>query len=150
MESVFKEIWEAFMDTHFREFLDTYLDAWRTSSLTVISDLISKDYKGREITGREIVDFEFEESIRGWKHGFDFAKENNAQWNLREISIIPLRLDEMLVIIAASMDIRGEGLTSANLFFQTFKKDSFNNWYLIRSYIEAGIPIESIMSIKFN
>ncbi|ETI67246.1 hypothetical protein [Neobacillus vireti] len=136
------------MDNQFRKFLEAYLDAWRSSSLTEMSDLISNNYKGREITGGEIVDFEFEESILGWEQGFNFVKENNAQWALNEISIIPLKADEMLVIISATILIQGEGLNSANLFFQTFKKDSSNDWKLIRSYIEAGIPIENIKRMQ--
>ncbi|MBU8915960.1 flavoprotein [Neobacillus sp. 114] len=138
------------MDNQFRKFLDTFLDAWRSSSLTEISDLISNNYKGREITGGEIVDFEFDESILGWEQGFKFVKENNAQWELNEISIIPLRADEMLVIISATILMQGEGLNTANLFFQTFKKDSSKDWKLIRSYIEAGIPIENIKRMQFN
>jgi len=132
------------MDNLFRKFLDDFLDAWRTSSLTEIRNLISEDYKGREITGGGIVDFGFEESISGWEQGFNFVKDNNAQWELNEISIIPLRVDEMLVIISATMIIQGKRLNSANLFFDTFKKDSSNNWRLERSYIEAGISIENI------
>ncbi|MBS4214251.1 flavoprotein [Neobacillus rhizophilus] len=138
------------MDNQFRKFLDTFLDAWRSCSLTEISDLISNNYKGREITGGEIVDFEFDESILGWEQGFKFVKENNAQWELNEISIIPLRADEMLVIISATILMQGEGLNTANLFFQTFKKDSSKDWKLIRSYIEAGIPIENIKRMQFN
>ncbi|MEH7238886.1 flavoprotein [Bacillus sp. JJ1562] len=138
------------MDNQFRKFLDTYLDAWRSSSLNEMGNLISNNYKAREITRGEIVDFEFEESILGWEQGFNFVKENNAQWELNEISIIPLRADEMLVIISATILIQGESLNSANLFFQTFKKDSSNDWKLIRSYIEAGIPIENIKRIQFN
>ncbi|GHI01350.1 hypothetical protein [Neobacillus kokaensis] len=71
------------MDNQFRKFLDIYLDAWRSSSLTAISDLISNNYKGREITGGEIVDFEFEESILGWEKGFNFVKENKMQFSER-------------------------------------------------------------------
>ncbi|WP_059174023.1 hypothetical protein [Bacillus sp. FJAT-27445] len=138
------------MDNQFRKFLDSYLDAWRSSSLTEIRDLLSSNYKGREITGDEIVDFGFEESMLGWEQGFNFVKENNAQWELNLISIIPLRADEMLVIISATILIKGERLNSANLFFQTFKKDSSNDWKLVRSYIEAGIPIENIKRMQFN
>jgi len=136
------------MDNHFRNFLNIYLEAWRASSLTEIRDLISKNYKGREITGGEILDFDFEESILGWEQGFNFVKENNAQWNLKEISILPLRVDEMLVIISASIILQGEELKTANLFFQTFEKGNSNDWKLIRSYIEAGIPIENLGRMK--
>lgn len=128
------------MDHTFRQFLDTYLDVWRTSSLSELKDLISIDYKAREITGGEIVDFGYEESIKGWEQGFKFVQENNAQWVLNEISIFPLRVDETLVILSATMVINGMCLETANLFFQTFKKNNIGDWKLVRSYIEARIP----------
>ncbi|MGG1679623.1 flavoprotein [Neobacillus sp. NRS-1170] len=138
------------MDNSFRKFLDTYLDIWRSSSITKLRDLISKDYKGREITNGEIVDFGFEESILGWEQGFNFVRENNAQWELNEISSIPIRIDEMLLIISATMVVKGKSLNTVNLFFQTFKKGSSDDWKLIRSYIEAGISKENIKRMQFN
>ncbi|QOR64949.1 flavoprotein [Cytobacillus suaedae] len=137
------------MDNLFRKFLDTYLDAWRSSSLPQLRDLISRDYKAREITGTNIIDFGFEESIHGWEQGFNFAKENNAEWEVNEISIIPLRVDETLVIISATMILQGKSLNTAHLFFQTFKKDN-HGFKLIRSYIEAGIPLENIKKLQLN
>lgn len=128
------------MDNTFRQFLDSYIDVWRTSSITELKDLISIDYKGREITGGEIVDFGYEESINGWEEGFKFVQENNARWVLNEISIFPLRVDETLVILSATMVINGKSLETANLFFQTFKKNNIGDWKLVRSYIEARIP----------
>lgn len=109
-----------------------------------LKDIISKDYEAREIAGGEIVDFGYEESIKGWAQGFNFAKESNAQWNLKEISILPLRVDEVMVILSATLYIQGNSLENVNLFFQTFKKNSMNDWKLVRSYIEAGIPSANI------
>ena len=138
------------MDNTFRIFLDNYLDAWQSSSLSRLINFISKEYKAREITDREVIDFGFEESIQGWEQGFNFAKENGAEWELNEISIIPLRVDETLVIISATMVLQGRSLNSGHLFFQTFKKDISDDWKLIRSYIEAGIPLDNIKRIQFN
>lgn len=138
------------MDKLFREFLDTYLKVWYSSSLTELKNLIAKDYKGREITNGEIIDFEMEESINGWEQGFNFVKENNAEWILQELSIIPLRADEIMVIISATMLIDNKSLDTANIFFQTFKNDRSNGWKLIRSYIEAGIPNDHINKMQFN
>ncbi|MFZ7946013.1 flavoprotein [Neobacillus sp. 19] len=128
------------MDNSFSMFLDTYIDIRRTSSLEGLKELISKDYEAREITGGDIVDFGYEESIIGWEQGFDFAKENDAQWNIDVISILPLREAETMAIISATLVIQGKRLDTANLLFQTFKKNSINDWKLVRSYIEAGIP----------
>ena len=128
------------MDNTFQKFLDMYIDIWRNSSLDELKDLISKDYKAREITGEELVDFGYEESINGWEQGFNFVKENDAEWDLQVISILPLREDEMMTIISATLVIQGTRIDTANLFFQTFKKDSMNKRQLVRSYIEAGIP----------
>jgi hypothetical protein len=138
------------MDNLFRKFLDIYLDAWRSSSLKRMRELISKDYIAREISNGDIVDFGFEESINGWEQGFLFAKENNADWELNEISVIPLRADETLVIISATLILQGKSIESAHLLFQTFKKEKFDSWKLIRSYIEAGISIENIRNIQLT
>ena len=138
------------MDNSFSVFLDTYLDIWRTSSLVDLKELISKDYKAREITGRDIVDFGYEESVNGWEQGFNFVKENNVQWNIKVVSILPLREDETMAILSATMIIQGKTLGTANLFFQTFKKNSNNDWKLVRSYIEAGIPFVSTNDVLFD
>ena len=138
------------MDNSFSVFLDTYLDVWRTSSLVDLKELISKDYKAREITGRDIVDFGYEESVNGWEQGFNFVKENNVQWNIKVVSILPLREDETMAILSATLIIQGKTLGTANLFFQTFKKNNNNDWRLVRSYIEAGIPFDSTNEVLFN
>ncbi|MEK3980887.1 flavoprotein [Psychrobacillus sp. FSL K6-2836] len=138
------------MDKSFAVFLDIYLDVWRASSLKDMKNLISQDYEAREITGGDIVDFGYEESVYGWEHGFNFAKENNAQWNINVISILPIRESETIAILSATMVIQGKSLDTANLFFQTFQKNSLNDWKLVRSYIEAGIPNVSTNSVLFN
>ncbi|WP_342601062.1 flavoprotein [Psychrobacillus sp. FSL H8-0483] len=138
------------MDNSFRTFLDTYLDVWRSSSLAELKDLISQNYESREITSGDIVDFAYEESVNGWEQGFNFVKGNNAQWNIEVISILPLREDETMVILSATILIQGKSLETANLFFQTFKRYGTNDWKLIRSYIEAGIPNVNIKSFLIN
>ena len=138
------------MHKSFSQFLETYLDVWRNSSLTDLKNLISKDYEAREISGGNIVDFGYEESLNGWEQGFKFAKENNARWNIKVISILPLREDETMVILSASLILQGKSLETANLFYQTIKKTSINDWKLVRSYIEAGIPYISTNSLLFN
>lgn len=132
------------MDNSFTIFLDAYLDAWRNSSLVDLKELISQSYEAREITGGNIVDFGYVESLNGWEQGFNFAKENNAQWNIRVVSILPLRKDETMAILSATMVIQGESLKTANLFFQTFKKYNQGDWKLVRSYIEAGISLNDV------
>jgi hypothetical protein len=128
----------------FRPFLDTFIDAWKQSSIMSMEKFISNDYQAREITGGDIVDFGYEESINGWKQGFNFIKENRAQWEINEVSIITLRENEMLAILSATIIIKGKTLETANIFFDTFKKSVENEWQLIRSYIEAGVPIENL------
>ncbi|MGP4108483.1 flavoprotein [Virgibacillus sp. L01] len=132
------------MDNQFREFFDSFLDILKRSSLEELTYIISNDYKAREISGGEVVDFGYEEAINGWEQGFDFVKENDAQWELNEISILPLRDDETMVIMSATLVIEGKSLETVNLFFETFKRDEDNNWKLVRSYIEAGVVKENI------
>ena len=111
--------------------------------------IISKDYQAREVTGGKIVDFGYEESIQGWDQGFQFVKENNAEWVLNEVSNIALRDDEYMVILSAGLRIKGEMLDTANLFFDTFKREDGGNWKMIRSYTEAGIPLAKLKEFTF-
>lgn len=101
--------------------------------------LISKDYKAREISAGEVVDFGYEQSIAGWEQGFNFAKREENSWDLNEVSIIPLREDEVMAILSATLIIDGKRLENVSLFFQTFKKQENDDWTLIRSYIETGV-----------
>ena len=135
------------MVDHFRKFLNHYLACWSNSSLVEMKELISPDYQAREITNEAIVDFGYIESLIGWEEGFNFVIENAGEWDLREIYSIPLRQDEWLSVISASLVINGKSLDSANLFFQTFKLEHNTNWKLIRSYIEAGIPLDNLSNL---
>jgi hypothetical protein len=128
----------------FRPFLENFLDAWKHSSIRELEKLISNDYKAREITGGEIVDFGYEESINGWRQGFAFVKDNRAQWEVNEISILPLRENEILATLSATIILEGKTMETGNLFFNTFKSLDGNEWKLVRSYIEAGVPVENV------
>jgi len=138
------------MESTFRQFLNSYLAAWRSSSITDLKEMISSDYQAREITGGEIDDFGYEESINGWEQGFQFVKENNAEWIVEEISIIPLRADETMVILSATMTINGKMLETANLFFETLRRNSHDEWKVVRSYIETGIPINQLNRTQYK
>ena len=127
------------MDKSFSFFLDTFLQAWKTSSFIELKELISQEYQGREVTDGNLVDFGYEESLEGWKQGFEFAKENNALWDIKVVSIFSLRKDETMAILSATLIMQGKPLEKANLFFYTFRKYSDDNWKLLRSYIESGI-----------
>lgn len=129
------------MDTNFNDFLDKYMEIWRNSSLIELRGIISKDYQGREIADGKIIDFGYEESIEGWEQGFNFAKENQAEWELNKLSVIPLRDNENLVLLSATLVIKGQNSGVGNLFFQTFKEGTSDNWKLVRSYIEAGVSL---------
>jgi hypothetical protein len=132
------------IDHTFRPFFENFLNAWKHSSIRELERLISNEYQAREITGGEIVDFGYEESINGWKQGFAFVKENQAQWEINEISIIHLRENEMLATLSATIILEGKTMETVNLFFNTFKKQEGSGWELIRSYIEAGVPVENV------
>ncbi|MBS8264265.1 flavoprotein [Mesobacillus boroniphilus] len=127
------------MESSFNRFHENYLEAWKKSSLSELKPMISREYQAREITGGKISDFGYDESIRGWEQGFNFVRENNAKWELNEIKRIHLREHEVLSIITAKLIIGGNPLETGNLFFQTYTYDF--GWKLIRSYIEAGIPV---------
>lgn len=137
------------MKNPFTKFLNTYLDAWRNSSLTDLKNFISQDYKAREVTGGEIDDFGYKESLLGWEQGFNFAREHNAEWKINVLATVPLRENETMVILSATLIIQEQSLETTNLFVQTFKK-SEDSWKLVRSYIEAGIPTVSTNKMLFN
>ncbi|KAA0550420.1 flavoprotein [Bacillus sp. BGMRC 2118] len=123
----------------FETTLEGYLHAWRSSSLLELQKYIAEDYSAREVSQGEIIDFGYEQSIAGWEQGFQFVNENDGQWILEQISILPLKDDERMVIISATIELERKPIETANLFFQTFKKVNHSKWMLVRSYIEAGI-----------
>jgi hypothetical protein len=128
------------MEETFNRFLDKYLDVWRNSSLPELKLMISREYQAREITDGKISDFGYDDSIRGWEQGFNFVKGNEARWELTVIDRIKVREHEVMAIILARLVVNGKNLETCNLFFQTFTHDF--GWKLIRSYIEAGIPVK--------
>ncbi|WP_442597707.1 flavoprotein [Neobacillus sp. D3-1R] len=138
------------MAKEFREFFERYKEIWKSSSINELKEMISKDYQAREITGNDIVDFGYEESISGWEQAFTYFKNQSSEWVLSEISTIPLKEDEVMVILAASLIIEGKQLETSNLFFQTFKKEDNSNWHLVRSYIEAGVRTEKLNKLSFS
>ncbi|MED4205716.1 flavoprotein [Neobacillus mesonae] len=127
------------MEADFRQFLDQFLEIWRNSSLPGMEKIISEDYQAREIADGKIIDFGYNESISGWKQGFNFVLENRAQWDLRELAILPINKHETMAIIFASLIINGKKTETGNLFFETFKTEDQKTWKLVRSYIEAGV-----------
>jgi len=115
-----------------------------------LKDLISKDYKAREVTDGRIMDFGYEESLKGWEQGFNFVKENGASWEITEIAEMPLRDGETMMIISAAIILNDKRMETSNLFMQTFKMDDNNDWKLVRSYIETSIPMAKMDSMQFN
>jgi hypothetical protein len=134
------------METSFNLFLEKYLRIWQNSSLSEMEQVISENYQAREITDGKIIDFGFEESIRGWKQGFDFVLSHHGEWKLNLHTIIPLRDNEILAIISAQLIIKKQPMETASLFLQTFTHEF--GWKLTRSYIETGIPIEKLAEIR--
>ena len=132
------------MNNDFRSFLQHFLGIWKSCSLHELKDVISQDYKAREITSEGVVDFGYEESVEGWRQGFSFIKENHAEWDLKELKTFPLKEQEWMAIIWAAPIIKGKAPMNGHLFFDTFKPDNDAGWKLVRSYIETDIPFEHI------
>jgi len=137
------------VENTFRKFFDNYLETWRSSSLPELKDLIAKDFKAREVSDGNSVDFDYEKSVKSWEQGFNFVKESGAQWDIIEVSVMPLKDNETTVILSATLMIKGKRLETSDLFMQTFKLEN-NNWKLVRSYIEAGIPLSKMSNLQFN
>ncbi|WP_061809082.1 flavoprotein [Rossellomorea vietnamensis] len=124
----------------FRADLDAFLQAWRNSSLTELETFISADYQAREVRDGDIEAFEYKESIEGWKQGFAYVKGEQAEWDIREMSVIPMKEDERMVILYATIVLDGKPMETGNMFFDTFKKRE-EGWKLVRSYIETGVSV---------
>lgn len=133
---------EDYMKQSFQFFIEKFLAAWESSSLNELKKFIHIDYKAREVSQGQIIDFGYEQSLNGWEKGFQFVSENNAKWVLEQISTLPLREDERLVIISATLEVDGKQMDTANLFFDTFKMVNDTEWKLVRSYIEAGVTLQ--------
>ncbi len=124
----------------FRSALDAFLLAWENSSLTELETFISTDYQGREVRDGEFEAFGYEESVDGWKQGFAYVKEQQAEWEIREMSVIPLKEDETMAILYATIVLDGKPMETGNMFFNTFKKRE-EGWKLVRSYIETDVSV---------
>jgi hypothetical protein len=138
------------MNDTFKGFLEEFLAAWKKSSITEMERFISRDYQAREISNAEMFDFGYDESINGWKQGFQFVNENEAQWDINQLFTLPLREDEVMTGLSATIIIKGKTMETANVFFNTFKNKEGSGWMLVRSYIEAGVPVENVheMTLK--
>ncbi|MCA0149807.1 nuclear transport factor 2 family protein [Rossellomorea vietnamensis] len=122
----------------FRTALDAFLRAWENSSLIELETFISVGYQAREVRDGDIEAFGYEESVEGWKQGFSYVKGQQAEWDIREVSIIPMKEDERMVILYATIVLDGKPMETGNMFFDTFKKRE-EGWKLVRSYIETGV-----------
>ncbi|KPL58458.1 nuclear transport factor 2 family protein [Rossellomorea vietnamensis] len=122
----------------FRSALEAFLLAWENSSLRELETFISTDYQAREVRAGDIDAFGYEESVEGWKQGFTFVKEQQAEWEIRKLSVIPLKEDETMAILYATIVLDGKPMETGNMFFNTFKKRE-EGWKLVRSYIETGV-----------
>jgi hypothetical protein len=122
----------------FRVALNVFLQAWENSSLTELETFISTDYQAREVRDGDIEAFGYKESVEGWKQGFAYVKGEQAEWDIREVSIIHLKEDEMMAILFATIVLDEGPMDTGNMFFNTFKKRE-ERWKLVRSYIETGV-----------
>ncbi|MGG3915444.1 flavoprotein [Rossellomorea vietnamensis] len=122
----------------FRVALDAFIQAWENSSLIELETFISADYQAREVRDGDIEAFGYEESVEGWKQGFAYVKGQQAEWDIREMSAFPLKEDEAMAILYATIVQNGKPMETGNMFFDTFKKRE-EGWELVRSYIETGV-----------
>ncbi|MGP4074287.1 flavoprotein [Halobacillus sp. K22] len=127
--------------TDFYSFLNDYLQNWKQLNSDYMKAVISDDLIAREIRQGEAEDYGFEESVEGWTQTFEYFKDQEMEWVLTTQSIIPLKPNERMVIIRATLTMEGKLVETSNLFFQTFVQDTANHeWKLKRTYVETGIP----------
>lgn len=134
--------------TSFKDSYESFKKAWSDFSIEDMKGFISKDYAAREVREGEIVDFGYEESVEGWTQAFDYFSDKDAEWHLNDIGFIPVKDDEMVAILSATLTVDGKTMETANLFFDTFKKTSGDGWLMMRSYIETGVPLDKLNNIR--
>ncbi|MFD2210504.1 flavoprotein [Virgibacillus halophilus] len=135
------------MGNDFRNALEQYKKAWCHFSLERLDHFIAADYQAREIRDGEIVDFGYEESIKGWREAFAQLEHQNAEWVIKEIAVFSLKEDEVMAVLYATLKIDGNPMKAGNLFFETFKRDCLGRWKRIRSYVETGVQFERLNKI---
>ncbi|MDQ0483738.1 flavoprotein [Guptibacillus hwajinpoensis] len=129
----------------FQEFLDDFLTSWHNCSLDDMKYIINDTYQAREVSSQsELYDFGYEESIEGWDQAFTAFKNDESSWVLKKLAVTPIRRNEMLAIIFATIESNGKQSDTGNVFFNTFRKGAEGNWKLVRSYIEAGVSIDYV------
>lgn len=133
---------------NFNDSYQNFKKAWESFSLEELEKFISKDYTAREIQDGKNVDFGYRESIEGWTQAFEYFSDMDAEWHITDIGFIPVKEDEMMAILFATLTVDGEAMKTANLFFDTFKQTK-DGWEMIRSYIETGVPLDNI-NLKLN
>ncbi|WP_404451377.1 flavoprotein [Virgibacillus necropolis] len=134
--------------TNFNDSYESFKKAWGNFSIGDMKGFISKDYAAREVRDGEIVDFGYEESVEGWTQAFDYFSDKVAEWHLNDIGFIPVKDDEMVAILSATLTVDGKTMETANLFFDTFKKTSEDGWLMMRSYIETGVPLDKLDDVR--
>lgn len=129
------------VQTDFHSFLDEYLSNWKQGKTDFMREVISKKFIAREIRDGEPTDYGYEESVEGWAGAFHYFADMDMEWVLTPQSIIPIHENEKVAIIRAAPIIEGKLVPSSNLFFNTFQWNTeTNEWKLVRSYIETGLP----------
>ncbi|MBN8193318.1 flavoprotein [Bacillus sp. NTK074B] len=121
-----------------RTVLDAFLQAWENSSHIELESFISTDYQTREVRNGDIAEFGYDESIEGWKQGFEYVKNNHGKWEIHEVAVIPMKDDEIMAILYATIVMDSTPMETGNMFFDTFKEVN-GQWKLVRSYIETGV-----------
>ncbi|MCA1009564.1 flavoprotein [Halobacillus halophilus] len=128
------------VENNFYSFLHEYLHNWKHLNSDYMRSVISEDLIAREIQQGKAEDYGYEDSVEGWSHSFEYFKDQEMEWVLIPQSIIPLKPNERMAIIRATLTMNGKLVETSNLFFQTFALDpESHEWKLERTYVETGI-----------
>ncbi|WLD94750.1 hypothetical protein [Alkalihalobacillus sp. AL-G] len=128
---------------NFDQFFQKYQTNWGNGFLSGIREVLSPEFSAREIYRSEdnykIQDYGYSESVEGWRQAFDNFSDKKVEWQFVEETKMQLRDDEVLVMFWVWPVINGKDPLTAHLYTNTFKKQK--EWTLLRSYIEASVPI---------
>ncbi|MBM7579591.1 hypothetical protein [Jeotgalibacillus terrae] len=118
--------------------IEAFIEAWKDSSITRLTDLIHPQYQAREIRNGQAEDFGYEESVKGWSDAFQSISSGMNEWVIEERARFQLNHNEMTVVIWVTVKSDDDQQSNGSLFFETFREEE-GQTMLVRSYIETGV-----------
>ncbi|MDZ5713289.1 hypothetical protein [Jeotgalibacillus haloalkalitolerans] len=118
--------------------IEAFIEAWKDSSISRLTDFIHPQYQAREIRNGQAEDFGYEESVKGWSDAFQSLSSGINEWIIEERARYKLNNTETTVVLWVTVKTEADTQLSGSLFFETFREKD-GQIKLVRSYIETGV-----------